>query len=563
MITSACEIPPDSLLQTDICIVGAGAAGITLALELADSNLDIVLLESGDYSEDDHHPTVLIGNIKTPINHYPLREARTRLLGGTTSVWGGRCIPFDPIDFEYRDYVPFSGWPVSWEELQQYYKRAHIFCECGEYSYSVGEALPSAPKSVTEHFTDGAITAQNIERWSMPTHFGKAYLERLKSTENLRVLLNATCSHIAATPGNSEIEHISVCTKPGQPGFRVKARNYILAGGGLEVTRLLLASNDVCPDGLGNESGLLGRLYMGHISGSIARAHFRGDPRKTIYNFERDRDDTYCRRRFWINPAAQKQQRLLNTVFWLENPPMADASHQNAILSMAYLALTAPILGRHLAPASIRQATTSRGISSSKFQHFMNVVRGLPSIAGYMPGFIYRRYFARRKLPGFFLPSGSNTYDLHFHAEQIPSLESRVTLSGKTDALGIPVLEVDYRYADQDLESVLRAHELFKQHLESTDSGTLDFTTQDPTTYILQHSRDGIHQIGTTRMSTSPKEGVVDKNCRVHGTTNLYVASSSVFPTSSQANPTLTIVAFAIRLADTLKQTMPHRGQHT
>lgn len=557
MILSAREVASNATLEADICIIGAGAAGITLALELADSKLDIITLESGDYSDDGQSQSLLRGNIKNATNHYPLYEARNRLLGGTTSTWGGRCIPFDPIDFEARDYVPFSEWPISYTEIQEYYKRAQKFCQCGEYSYRVKEALPSAPEKITDHFIDGAITSQNIERWSMPTHFGKAYLEQLKSAKNVRVLLNATCSHVAAKADCPDIDYVSVRTHPDHPAFRVKARAYILAGGGLEVTRLLLSSNDVHINGLGNESGLLGRLYMGHISGSIARVHFRGDPKRTIYNFERDLNDIYCRRRFWISPEAQKENRLLNTVFWLENPPMADASHQNPILSLAYLALTAPVFGRYLAPASIREATTTRGITSSKRQHVMNVLRGLPSAAGYMPGFIFRRYLAQRKLPGFFLPSGSNTYDLHFHAEQIPNPESRVTLSSRTDALDIPELEIQFRYAEQDVDSALRAHSLFKQHLESTNSGTLQFTTPDPATYVLQHSRDGIHQIGTTRMAVSPKEGVVDNNCRVHGTTNLYVASSSVFPTSSQANPTLTIVAFAIRLADTLKQLLP------
>jgi len=559
MITSAREIPPETQLEADICIVGAGAAGITLALECAHSELDIIVLESGDYTDDGQSQILLRGEIKDVTHHYPLHEARSRLLGGTTALWGGRCIPFDPIDFEKRDYVPFSGWPVTFEEIQEYYKRAQHYCECGEYTYRVAEALPYAQKNITEHFIDGPITSQNIERWSMPTHFGKAYRSQLHSSKNLRVLLNATCSHISAHPDNKDIQYVSVRTDPEQSGFRVKARTYVLAGGGLEVTRLLLASNEIHSNGIGNESGLLGRLYMGHISGSIARARFRGDPSLTIYNFERDQNGIYCRRRFWIDPDMQKKHQLLNTVFWLENPPMADANHNNPILSMAYLALTAPVFGRYLAPASIRKATTSRGTPSSKMKHLLNILRGLPTTIGYVPSFIYRRYFAQRKLPGFFLPSGNNTYDLHYHAEQIPNPDSRVTLSSRLDSLGIPELHIDFKYTEQDVDSVLQSHNLFKRHLETTSGGTLNFTTQDPATHALQCARDGIHQIGTTRMSSFPKNGVVNKDCRVHGTTNLYVASSSIFPTSSQANPTLTIVAFAIRLADFLKRTLTAR----
>jgi choline dehydrogenase-like flavoprotein len=560
MIFSAREIPADTQVEADVCIIGAGAAGITLALELSGSKHDIIVLESGDYTDDGQSQTLLRGEISDPTHHYPLQEARSRLLGGTTAIWGGRCLPLDPIDFERRDYVPFSDWPVSFKEIQEYYPRAHGYCECGEYTYRVDEALPSARENITEYFTDGpTISTRNIERWSRPTHFGKVYLSHLKSAKNLRVLLNATCSHISLLPGDDTIDNVAVRTAPGQPGFRVKARVYILAGGGLEVTRLLLASNDTRADGIGNQSGLLGRFYMGHISGSIARVHFRGDPNLTIYNFERDRDGIYCRRRFWIDPVAQKEHHLLNTVLWLENPPMADVIHQNPILSLAYLALTAPIVGRYLAPEAIRKATTSRGTASNKMKHLLNVMRGLPTAFGYMSGFIYRHYFAQRKLPGFFLPSGSNTYDLHFHAEQIPNPDSRVTLAKRLDTFGLPELIIDYKYAEQDVDSVLRSHDLLKQHMENTNSGTLSLKSPDPGVHALQHSRDGVHQIGTTRMSTSPRNGIVDKDCRVYGTSNLYVASSSVFSTSGQANPTLTIVAFAIRLADLLKRTMPGR----
>lgn len=556
MIIYAHDIPKNKLLETDVCIVGAGAAGITMALELAgDSSLDVIILESGNYKDDGQSESILGAEIMDISSHYPLHEARSRLLGGSTSVWGGRCLPYDSIDFEDRDYVPFSNWPVSYSEIEQYYQRAHSYCECGEYSYTVDKALPNAPKNITEYFEDGDITTRYIERYSLPTHFGKTYLGKLKSEKNLRVILKATCNHIAAQRNKQEIDHISIRTEPGEAGFRVKARAYVLTGGGLEVTRLLLASNDIHRNGIGNSSDCLGRFYMGHISGAIANVQFRGNPDLTIYDFERDREGIYCRRRFWITPGAQKRKRLLNTAFWLENPPMADATHKNPILSMAYLALTAPVLSQLLAPASIRNAATSRGIASNKTRHLLNVLGGLPTVLGFLPDFIYRRYFAHRKLPGFFLSSGNNIYDIHYHAEQIPNPESRVTLSNRKDALGIPELSIDYKYTEQDVDSALRAHELFKHQLERTGSGKLYFKSDNPGFDALRISRDGIHQIGTTRMSSLAKNGVVDKDCRVFGTSNLFIASSSIFPTSSQANPTLTIIAFTLRLADFLKQT--------
>jgi choline dehydrogenase-like flavoprotein len=555
MILSASQVPRDTLLHADVCIVGAGAAGVTLALELTESSgLEVVLLESGDYSDDGQSTNLLAAEISNPANHYPLNEARIRLLGGTTSAWGGRCLPYDPIDFEYREHVPYSGWPIHYEAMERYYERAHTYCQCGRYSYQVDAALPDAPGEVAEGFVDGSITSRHIERWSVPTHFGSAYLETLKSRKNLQVVLNATCSHIATRSDDARVESLSVHDSLGRKTFRVKAHTYVLAGGGLEVTRLLLASNDVHHSGIGNQSDSLGRFYMGHISGAISRIQFTGDPKHTIYSFERDPDGVYCRRRFWVTPEAQLEHRLLNTVFWLENPPMADASHGNSVMSLAYLALTAPLLGKYLAPGSMRTAATSRGVPSSKWKHMQNLVRDLPSAVQFMPGFLYRRYLAARKIPGFMLPSGSNRYDLHYHAEQIPNPDSRVTLSGHRDSLGIPWLRIDYRYTEQDVDSVVRAHRLFAAQLKDTGSGSLAFISAEPETDAIRNSRDGLHQLGTTRMSADPNEGVVDTNCRVFGTSNLYVASSSVFPTAGQANPTLTIVALAIRLADFLKR---------
>ena len=285
MITSAREIPRDVLLQTDVCIVGAGAAGITLALELSESpGLNVTLLESGGYKEN-RSTSLFPVELINPANHYPIDEARTRLLGGTTSVWGGRCIPYDPIDFEFREYMPFSEWPVPYGEIEQYHTRAHGYCQCGEYSYELDKALPDSPERITETFIDGAITSRKIERWSMPTHFGRAFRERLKSRTNLKVILEATCRHIAMRPGEESVDSLSVRSTEGDHSFRVKAGTCVLAGGGLEVTRLLLASNDVHQAGIGNHSDCLGKFYMGHISGAISRVKFSGLPESNRLRF--------------------------------------------------------------------------------------------------------------------------------------------------------------------------------------------------------------------------------------------------------------------------------------
>jgi choline dehydrogenase-like flavoprotein len=554
MITDGKKIPQNEPLVCDVCIVGAGAAGIVLALELAKSGMSILLLEAGDLRSNDKNQDSLRGTIANPSNHSPLHESRCRQLGGTTAIWGGRCIPFDGIDFEKRDYVPGSGWPFGLSELEPYYEIANRYCHCGEYRYTVTQALQHAPRHIVEGFVDDLVSDARLERWSLPTNFGKEYLDDLKTPPNLRVILNAICLGIDLSKDGDRVSSLRVCS-PRRNLFSVASRAIVLAGGGLETTRLLLASNNVQKSGIGNHSGLLGRYYMGHLSGAISQAKFHGDPDKTIYSFERDHDGVYCRRRFWISENAQKKHSILNTVLWLDNPPMHDPSHQNGVLSLAYLALSTPGLRERLAPVPIVKAAVGGGRGSYE-KHLLNVVRDIPSVIHFFPSFLYKRYVPRRRLPGFFLKNRANVYDLHYHAEQCPNFDSRVTLSEERDDCGMQRLHVDFRYNDMDIESVCRAHHLLDQELQKQGCGHLVFKDNDIRGMALRQAGDGVHQIGTTRMAADERAGVVNEHCRVHGLRNLFIASSSVFPTSGQANPTLTIVALAIRLADHLKQNL-------
>jgi choline dehydrogenase-like flavoprotein len=555
MIIDGMQIPQNESLVSDVCIVGAGAAGIVLALELAKTGVSVLLLEAGGLDRDENNQKLLRGTIADPSVHSPLHEARCRQLGGTTAIWGGRCIPFDSIDFEKRDYVPHSGWPIGFHELDPYYPLANRYCQCGEYSYTVAQALPHSPNHIVEGFADDLITDTQLERWSLPTNFGKEYLDLLKTLPNLRVILNASCLGIDLSKDGGRVSSLRFCSRLLNR-FSVTSRAITLAAGGLETTRLLLASNDVLESGIGNHSGLLGRYYMGHLSGAVCQAKFYGDPDKTIYNFERDSDGIYCRRRFWISDKSQKQMGILNTVLWLDNPPMYDPAHHNGILSLAYLALTTPGLRERLAPTPIIKAAISGG-KGGRAMHMLNLVRDMPYVVRFIPSFLYKRYVSKRRLPGFFLKNRSNLYDLHYHAEQCPNFESRVFLSEERDEYGMQRLHIDFRYSELDIESVCRTHVLLDQQLRKQGCGHLVFKEDDIRGLALRQAGDGIHQIGTTRMAVEAHSGVVNEHCRVHGIRNLFIASSSVFPTSGQANPTLTIVALAIRLADHLKHNLP------
>ncbi|MBY0262285.1 MAG: GMC family oxidoreductase, partial [Phycisphaerales bacterium] len=333
---------------------------------------------------------------------------------------------------------------------------------------------------------------------------------------------------------------------------RLSARRTVLASGGLNTTRLLLNSDRHHPGGIGNHSGLLGRFYTGHISGRIAEIRFSTPPDKTVFGFDRDAEGVYLRRRFSFTRECLHERRLSNIAVWLVNPDICDATHGNGVLSFAYLALISP-LGPRLASEAIRKAAVKGDRKGSVAAHVLNMLRDLPRTAHFIPTFGYRRFLARRKVPGFFQFSRSNTYPIHYFAEQVPNPDSRVTLEGDRDELGMRRIRIDMRYTPQDVDSVLRAHTLIDEHLRRHERGELRYLVPDPEAYVASHLGDGYHQCGTTRMADRAEDGVTNADGRVHHFDDLYVCSSSNFVTSGQANSMVMILVLALRLAEHLK----------
>lgn len=548
MLLDASTIPDGHTLSADICIVGAGAAGITLAMELRAMGQSIILLEAGGKTRAGESQGLYRGALNDSVRHVPLDQARYRQLGGTTSLWGGRCLPFDSLDFDRREWVPYSGWPFSQKEMDEYYRRAHTYCECGDYDYQVATALPGSFPSMLPRFEDGEVSTSAIERWSPPTQFGKAYRAALVGADNLRVVLHAPVVELHASTDGTRIESVEVATFAGRR-FHVRAQTIVLAGGGLETTRLLLASRRVHQGGIGNHSDWLGRGYMSHIHGVIASITFTSG-QDVMFGYEADPHGVFCRRRIGFSEAAQRRHELLNLYMLLDRPLLGDPDHGNAVLSATFL-LKRLLGGR-------QQEELGTGKYALYWRHLKNILMGSPQALSVLPKFGRKRLLQRRRIPSLLMRSRSNTYYLYFQSEQIPHRDNRVTLDTQQDELGMPRVRLDFQVTEQDRESVERAHRVLDQELRKQNCGYLTYLGNDVS--HLMHDVKAVlgHHIGTTRMSADPAMGVVDEQCRVHGIGNLYIASSSVFPTSSHANPTLTIVAMALRVADHLKGT--HSG---
>ncbi|WHZ21344.1 MAG: Glucose-methanol-choline (GMC) oxidoreductase:NAD binding site [Nitrospira sp.] len=545
MLLDARSISAGDTLTADVCIVGAGAAGITLALELMATGLKVIVLEAGGKSKAGSSQSLYQGALNDPVRHLPLDQARYRQLGGTTSLWGGRCIPFDSLDFDQREWVSHSGWPFALKEMDGYYRRAHVYCECGKYDYLVSTALPGATPSMLPGFEDGDVNTAGIERWSPPTQFGKVYRPILTRADNLRILLHALAVELQTSGDGTRIDLVDVGTFTGRR-FKVRAGTTVLAGGGLETTRLLLASRRVHREGIGNHSDWLGRGYMSHIHGVIASVSLTAG-QDVMFGYEADPEGVFCRRRIAFSEDAQRRHRLLNLYMLLDRPLLGDPGHGNAVLSATFL-LKRLLGGR-------QQEKLGKGKFSLYWRHIKNILTGSPQALSVLPKFGRKRLLQRRRIPSLLMRSRSNTYYLYFQSEQIPHRDNRVVLDDACDEFGMPRLRLHFEVTEQDRQSVQRAHELIDQELRRQKCGYLTYLGSDVSQLLCDVKGVLGHHIGTTRISADPSLGVVDEQCRVHGIENLFVASSSVFPTSSHANPTLTIVAMALRLADHLKAT--------
>ena len=327
---------------------------------------------------------------------------------------------------------------------------------------------------------------------------------------------------------------------------RITARKIVSAAEAQETTRLLLRNKQVFQK-LGGPPDALGKYYQGHVSGKIASVRFYGAPKKTEHGFLRTPDGIYLRRRFQLSTEALLRHNLLNTALWLDNPLYVDPRHRNGAMSFMYLAMITPGLGKRLAPPAIARSIT-KGKSRRRAAASLATSSRGACLAPFTrpPRIFFLRYCIKRKLPGVFLHSPKNVYALHFHAEQVPVTENRMALGPDGETLNI-----HYKLMDQDIDSVIRTHRVLDEWLRQCNCGELEywFPKEEMPEAIRAMSIDGLHQVGTTRISASPELGVVDENLKVWGTSNLYVCSTSAFPTSSQANPTFLLGAFAVRLA--------------
>ena len=531
------------LEKTDVCIVGAGPVGIAVALECERRGLTVTLLESGSDGFDADAQALSTMEVVDPRHHAPSDLAVRRALGGTSLIWCGRCVPYDDIDFERREHVAESGWPIEHQDIARHYAVATSQLDCGK---PVFRAPAEGGGGSSEE-----VHLDSLERWCRQINSRLAHSHRLTESAKLRIHLKCTVVDFRFADDGERLEGVVVAS--GDARRLVTAHHYVLAGGGIECTRLLLHAQTTWPRKFGGVDGPLGRFYQGHVFGRIADIVFTDRAIGGSFDYFQDEEGFYTRRRITIDAETQRRRRLLNIAFLPDNPWFYDHGHGSGILSLIYLLLACEPIGRRLLPEAIRLQQI--GPEPRRYlPHLANILADLPGTAVSAMRIVRQRFLQSTRKPGF-VDNRKHRYPLYYHGEHAPNPNSRVRLSGERDALGLPRVAVDLRFADVDAHSVIASHALLDEWLRRKAIGRLEYfdAPEERCARVLEQACDGYHQIGLTRMSSSPRQGIVDVNCKAHDVDNLFVASSSVFPTSGQANPTLLAVAMAARLAEHLE----------
>jgi choline dehydrogenase-like flavoprotein len=528
------------VIESEVCIIGGGVAGITLALELDRAGISVSLLESGGLIRDDATSDLYQGS-SAGMPYDFADGTRSRFLGGSSNCWGGFCRPWDAEAFTARDWVNASGWPIGRRELEPYYTRAHSVLKVPAENYrpehwvgsaySIGAAgLASSSAQPLRLPVDPANIEEIISHFSPPLRFGQAYRDDLERSRHVSVYLWANVTEIQANPWASTVESVQVRTLSGV-AVTFRARFFVLAAGGIENPRLLLESRRQQAEGLGNRYDLVGRYFQDHprvLNGLVEFAEpYRANP---LYDIK-----FHCIAEYLTIAGArlsgqlrlpfevQRKERLLDAQVWFRS---LYAGEGEEVVRALY---------------RLRQRISSkrspiRGLGQDLLEVLLRPADAMSYAVAHVA--------ASRRLVK------SVTMEMIVETEPDPS--SRVQLSDELDALGMHRVKIDWRLTDTVVRTVDRTFELIAKELEAKKLATVKLDSTIAARGWPADLEGTYHHMGTTRMHDSPREGVVDSNCQVHGISNLHIAGSSIFPTTSSNHPTMTLVALSLRLAERL-----------
>lgn len=511
MHTDARNLDDHSIIEGDICIVGAGASGISMALALDGSPWKVILLEGGGFDYEDRMQELYAGT-SSGQRYFPLKSIRLHYFGGTTGHWAGFCAPFDDIDFIKRDWVPHSGWPIQKKDLDPYYARAHKVLELGPYDYSE-EFWRDRTEGWNPLPFNKEVVWNKLWQFSPPTRFGTVYRNAVLASKNIHLYTYANVTELIAGENVKQVHSATVKNFSGKT-HTVRAKKFILACCAIQNARILLASNRQAKSGLGNEKDLVGRYFMEHLEMKSAELFLarRDDMHMYMWDF-----GTKARSELAIAANEQKRLGILNGTSSLS--PLESARKQKAFID---------------------NWEDDKGNGMAKQMREMEVPDEKEGSD--------KSSKNQRK--------GYTSFQLFTRIEQAPNPDSRITLGKEIDELGVPRAHLHWTLTDLEKRSIRAIHALIGKEAGRTGLARvrlLEYLRDENDRSWPSFTGGGWHHMGTTRMHDDPNQGVVNANGRVHGIDNLYVAGSSCFPTAGAPNPTLTIVALSLRLVDHIR----------
>lgn len=516
MHVDARTLPDSSIIEGDICIIGAGPAGISIALEWANTNHSVILLEGGGYHVDNRYQQLLAGE-NVGQRYYPLQTSRLHYFGGTSGHWGGLCSPLDPIDFGRRNWVEESGWPISYEDMRAYSTRAQQILELN-HGFDL-DAWQAQDDSLRALPLDKGSIHQKTYQFSPPTRFGTRYRGAIEKSKNITLYTHANVVSIDANESLKTIAQVRA-TNFEKKNLLIKARYYVLACGAIENARLLLCSNHQMKTGIGNSFDVVGRYFMDHLEVMCADLMMPTAVNLKLYLL--DLYITKVRAELAASETKQAELQILNGSVSL----MAKSTEAQANIDSF----------SNDAEANVKmweQLDRQGG-------HYDDVTTLHHSMLALKEWY----HKVRPVAPSF---------SLFMRMEQAPNRNSRIFLNREKDEMGMNLVRLDWNFTSMEKRSMHLLCHLLGQEMGRAGLGRvrlMEWLANPLDASWPSILGGGWHHMGTTRMHEDPKKGVVDSNCKVHGIANLYVAGSSVFTTSGSACPTFNLVALALRLSD-------------
>lgn len=517
----------------DACIVGSGPAGTAAALGLSEAGHKVLLIDAGAQT-----PSVgpqATRSIET--THAALSDTNCRAFGGTSWLWGGRIMPFSTAEFSA------DNWPVDHASYATHLDEAATFLG--------GSPLERAFITPDQ---SNSFDLDAIEMLGPDGPVSKRHEARLMGDQGPDILLSTTVVDLdfeQTQDGQTRCAAVKLRPTTGTGTEKIAAKTTIIASGGVETARLLLATKARNNNVLGHLEAL-GVGYTGHLTGSISTITFPRNQDTRTFGWRERKAGGFQRRVFRSTAAAVADDA--NMFFWARNWPTEDAQHGSGILSAKYLA-------SRLKPQPKLRPSNGPGapevVQNSKLApHFRNLAKDAPTSLRAIPDFLRARANKDRRQLDHLIPNGRNCFKLCYHAEQKRSDDNRIEITGPVNMDELPDIHITYDYGNADIEGVVLGHQRLEADLAVSGLAKLTYETDpgDLRNDIRSKALDGYHQIGTARMGKNSADSVVDSDCKVHGIEGLYLAGSSIFPTSGAVPPTQSIVAFALRLSQHLSK---------